>query len=59
MKQTYIKPKTTVIGMEPVSMIATSNPTPNIGIVKPGEEGGSGSEILSNDRRGSWGDLWK
>ena len=50
-KQEYIKPSTEVIEMEVMSMVATS--VPNIGI-----EDGSGTEILSNDRRGRWGDLW-
>ncbi len=45
------------VDIEPTTIIATSNPGgPNIGIVG-GEENG-GEEILSNNRRGDWGNLW-
>ena len=43
--------------IETTSMIAAS--APEIGIIKPGEEGGEGgTDILSNHRRGTWGNLW-
>ena len=43
--------------IETTSMIATS--TPEIGIIKPGENGeNTGTDILSNHRRGTWGNLW-
>ena len=52
-KKTYIAPQVDIVTVDTISMMAAS---PNIGIVK-GEENG-GEEILSNDRRGSWGNLW-
>ena len=42
-----------IADIEPMTIIATS--TPNIGIV--GAEENGGDEILSNRRRGKWGDL--
>ena len=42
------------VDIEPMTIITAS--IPNIGIVG-GEENG-GDEILSNRRRGKWGDLW-
>ena len=42
--------------IEMVSMIAAS--APSIGIIDPNDPNGSGTDILSNDRRGRWGDLW-
>ena len=55
-KKAYIKPTMEVVKMEVIEMVATS--VPKIDIVNPGEEGGSGEEILSNKRRGQWGNLW-
>lgn len=56
-KKAYIAPQMEFVDIEPTTIIATSNPGgPNIGIVG-GEENG-GEEILSNDRRGDWGNLW-
>ena len=52
-KKVYIAPQMEFVDIEPMTIIATS--TPNIGIVG-GEENG-GDEILSNRRRGKWGDL--
>lgn len=49
-KEAYIKPAMEVITIETENMIAASSIT-----IKPGESGG---EQLSNDRRGTWGDLW-
>ena len=51
MKKTYIKPEMEVTNLELVTMIATSAPKIEI-------EDGSGEEILSNGRRGTWGNLW-
>ena len=53
MKKTYIKPSMEVVNVVLESHMM-SNSTPNIG-VRPDEEG---NEMLSNDRRGSWGNLW-
>ena len=55
-KKEYIKPEVEVIELDPTSMIAAS--APNIGIVDPNDPNGSGAEILSNGRRGKWGNLW-
>lgn len=55
MKKAYIKPGMEVLTIEAAEIIASS--VPQIGIIKPGE-GGEGDEILSNKRRGQWGDLW-
>ena len=58
-KKTYIAPQMEIADIELVTMIATSG-TPEIGILKPGENGeNTGTEILSNDRRGTWGNLWE
>ena len=58
-KKKYIAPQMEIADIELVTMIATSG-TPEIGIVKPGTGEGSegGTEILSNKRRGKWGNLW-
>lgn len=56
-KKTYIKPSMEVMDMESMVLMATS--APHIGIVDPDDpNGGSGTEILSNKRRGKWGNLW-
>lgn len=53
-KRSYIKPNVEEMVIEPQQMMTTS----------PGTEPGFGkgeaddSEVLSNGRRGSWGDLW-
>ncbi|MBR6629841.1 MAG: hypothetical protein IKL03_07815 [Bacteroidaceae bacterium] len=47
-KKTYITPAMEVMNIETLEMMASS-----IAVVNE-----SGSEMLSNDRRGSWGDLW-
>ena len=47
-KKVYITPSMEVTEIATVEMLAAS-----IGIVE-----GEGNEILSNDRRGSWGNLW-
>ena len=56
MKKVYIKPEIEVLIVEAAEIIATS--VPQIGIIKPGEDGTTGEEILSNKRRGKWGNLW-
>ena len=56
MKKVYIKPEMEILTIEAAEIIATS--VPQIGIIKPGEDGTTGEEILSNKRRGHWGDLW-
>ena len=53
-RKVYIAPQMEFVDIEPMTIITTS--IPNIGIVG-GEENG-GDEILSNRRRGKWGDLW-
>ena len=57
-KKEYIKPSIEAMDIESMVLMATS--TPHIGIVPndPNDPNGSGSEILSNKRRGTWGDLW-
>lgn len=47
-KQTYIAPAMEVMNIETVEMMAAS-----IAVVNA-----EGDEMLGNDRRGSWGDLW-
>lgn len=56
MKKVYTTPLMEVINIDAVGLMSTSNPVPpTIGIDK---EGAAGGEQLSNDRRGSWGNLW-
>ena len=55
-KKVYITPNIEVIDVESIEMMAAS--APQIDIIKPGEEGSTGTDILSNGRRGKWGDLW-
>ena len=50
-KKEYIAPQMEVIEIETVQMLAAS--AEDIPVVD-----GEGTEILSNDRRGKWGDLW-
>ena len=56
-EKVYIAPQMEIADIEPMTIIATSG-TPEIGIVKPGTGDEGGTEILSNHRRGKWGDLW-
>ena len=60
-KKAYIVPCIEVVNAESAEMIATS--APQIDIVKPGENGengeNTGTDILSNKRRGTWGNLWE
>lgn len=55
-KKKYIAPTMEVMDIESMVLMATS--TPHIGIVDPNDPDGSGSDILSNKRRGQWGNLW-
>lgn len=50
-KKAYIKPSAEVIEIDTVQMLAAS--AEDIPVVDEG-----GTEILSNDRRGTWGNLW-
>ena len=52
MKKTYIAPEMEVMNIETVEMMATS-----VRIISEKEDEG-GNEMLGNERRGSWGDLW-
>ena len=52
MKQNYIKPETTVQEIEAADMLAASF------LEYTDEKASNELEALSNDRRGSWGDLW-
>ena len=52
-KKAYIAPQMEVIEIDTVQMLAASaEDIPVVG------EGGGGTEILSNGRRGTWGNLW-
>ena len=51
MKKVYITPSMEVMNIETVEMIATS-------LEKGGDFDTSNGGQLSNDRRGSWGNLW-
>ena len=55
-KKKYIAPVMEIAEIEMVSMIAAS--APNIEIIDPNDPNGSGTDILSNNRRGTWGNLW-
>ena len=57
-KKTYIAPQVEVTEMELVTMLASS-PDPEVKVVDPNAEGGTGTDVLSNDRRGTWGNLWE
>ena len=50
-KKKYIAPAMEIAEIEMVSMIAAS--APDIPVVD-----GEGTDILSNRRRGTWGNLW-
>ena len=50
-KKEYIAPATEIVEIEMVSMMASS--PSDIPVVD-----GEGSDILSNHRRGEWGNLW-
>ena len=50
-KETYIAPQMEVTEIDTVQMLAAS--AGDIPVVD-----GEGTDILSNDRRGSWGNLW-
>lgn len=50
-KKEYIKPSAEVVEIETVQLLAAS--AEDIPVVD-----GEGTDILSNDRRGKWGNLW-
>ena len=50
-KKAYITPAMEVVNVETVEMIAAS--------IAIDSQSAGGSEMLSNDRRGTWGDLWE
>lgn len=52
MKKKYITPLATEVIIESVNMLAMSLQINNDDKVSSGDQ-------LSNDRRGTWGDLWK
>ena len=52
-KKAYIAPQMEVIEIDTVQMLAAS--AENIPV---GGNGQGGGEALSNDRRGTWGNLW-
>lgn len=51
MKQSYIKPEQKEKNILPCSMMTSSN-------LYSSDKEADDSEILSNRRRGSWGNLW-
>ena len=53
MKKDYIAPDIHIIYVEPVEMLAASS----IGYTD--EKASNDYEALTNERRGSWGDLWE
>ena len=53
-KKVYIAPRMEVVEMELTSMFASSKPEIGVG----GGEADAG-DSWSNDRRGSWGNLWE
>ena len=52
-KKTYIKPEAEEIVLEPQQMMAGSNFTP-----ESGDDYEEGDVAGSNERRGTWGNLW-
>ena len=52
-KKEYIAPQMEVIEIDTVQMLAASAED-----IPVGGDGQGGGEALSNDRRGSWGNLW-
>lgn len=49
MKELYIQPRTEVVEVETEGMLALS---------VSDEQASSSEDVLTNGRRGSWGDLW-
>ena len=52
-KKDYIKPQIEVVEMQ-VSQVLTASAND----IPVGGDGQGGGDALSNDRRGSWGNLW-
>lgn len=53
MKKEYVKPETSLVEVEVMTMLAGS-PSPTMSI-----SDAHAKEELSNDRRGEWGNLWE
>ena len=53
MKQNYIAPQTTQIEVEPAEMLAVSS------IQYTSQTASKDHEALSNNHRGTWGNLWE
>ena len=56
-KKEYIKPEIETMAIEVQSQMMTAS-APKIEIIDPNDPNGSGTDILSNRRRGTWGNLW-
>ena len=54
-KKKYIKPEIEVMAIEAESHMMTASPNTSPGF---GEGEADGGEVLSNHRRGTWGNLW-
>lgn len=52
MKKQYIKPEVKVEEILPVAMLAASNPSMGW------DDSDEGVDAASNNRRGTWGNLW-
>ena len=52
-KKHYVRPQVVAVECECHTMLAISN------IGYSDERADKGTEVLSNDRRGSWGNLWE
>ena len=52
-KKAYIAPQMEVTEIDTVQMLAASASD-----IPVGGDGNGGGDALSNDRRGSWGNLW-
>ena len=55
-KKEYIKPEVDVMAIEAETQLMTASPNTKPGFGE-GEADGEG-EVLSNRRRGEWGNLW-
>lgn len=55
MTKTYIKPEIEVLILEAQTQMMTASPNTPPGF---GQGEADGSEVLTNDRRGTWGNLW-
>lgn len=55
MTKTYIKPEIEVLILEAQTQMMTASPNTPPGF---GQGEADDSEVLTNDRRGTWGNLW-